>query len=239
MEWTDDLERRVSGIAVLDQPIRRDLYRLLAAGDGWTSRDEAAEALAVPRSVAAFHLDKLVEAGVAEVRFERMQGRTGPGAGRPAKLYRRSRAEVAASVPPRHYDLAGELLAAAIEESTRTGTPIGESLSTTARAQGRSIGEAARAEAGPLAKGAPWRRAFVDLLARCGYEPNVAGSTGIDLVNCPFHRLADAHRELVCGMNLDFLSGMLEGMGGADRLSAKLEPQPGHCCVRFGARNDD
>jgi predicted ArsR family transcriptional regulator len=238
MDWTEDLERRVSGIAALDQPIRRELYRLLSARDGWTSRDEAAEALALPRSVAAFHLDKLVEAQVAEVRFERAQGRTGPGAGRPSKLYRRSEVEVAASVPPRHYDLAGELLAAAITESTRTGAPITDCLSTTARARGRTVGEEALALAGPLPKGAPWRRAFVAVLARYGYEPEMAKGTGIELVNCPFHRLADSYRELVCGMNLDFLTGVLEGMGGADRLSAKLEPQPGRCCVRFGGRKD-
>ena len=99
MEPAADLERRISGIAALDQPLRRDLDRLLAERDGWVTRDEASEALGVPRSVAAFHLDKLVDAGVVEVTFERTTGRTGPGAGRPAKLYRRSTQEVSASIP--------------------------------------------------------------------------------------------------------------------------------------------
>ena len=85
MEPAEDLERRISGIAALDQPVRRDLYRLLSESDGWVTRDDASEALSIPRSVAAFHLDKLVEAGVVEITFERMTGRTGPGAGRPAK----------------------------------------------------------------------------------------------------------------------------------------------------------
>src|ERR687898_116595 len=89
MEPAEDLARRISGIAALDQPVRRDLYRLLSERDGWVTRDEASEALGVPRSVVAFHLDKLVEAGVLDVTFERTTGRTGPGAGRPAKLYRR------------------------------------------------------------------------------------------------------------------------------------------------------
>jgi predicted ArsR family transcriptional regulator len=121
MEPTDDLERRISGIAALDQPLRRDLYRLLADRDGWVTRDEAAEALGVARSVAAFHLDKLADAGAVEITFERTTGRTGPGAGRPAKLYRRGTAELSVSVPDRRYDLAGSLLATAIAESERTG----------------------------------------------------------------------------------------------------------------------
>src|ERR671913_563267 len=97
------IERRISGIAALDQPLRRDLYRLLSERDDWVTRDEASDALAVPRSVAAFHLDKLVDAGVVETSFERTSGRTGPGAGRPSKRYRRSADEVAASIPDRRY----------------------------------------------------------------------------------------------------------------------------------------
>src|SRR6478609_7547390 len=106
MHQEGDLDQRIGAIAALDQPLRRDLYRLLAASDDWTSRDAAAAALAVPRSVAAFHLDKLAEAGVVEVRYERTSGRTGPGAGRPSKLYRVGRDELAVSVPERRYDLA-------------------------------------------------------------------------------------------------------------------------------------
>jgi predicted ArsR family transcriptional regulator len=146
----DDLERRISGIAALDQPLRRDLYRLLAERGGWVTRDEASEALGVPRSVAAFHLDKLVDAGVVEITFERTSGRAGPGAGRPAKLYRRGSSEVSASVPERHYDLAGSLLATAIAESERTGRSIADCLSASARAAGRVIGKEAADVTGEL-----------------------------------------------------------------------------------------
>lgn len=235
MEPADDLERRISGIAALDQPLRRDLYRLLSERDGWVSRDEASDALGVPRSVAAFHLDKLVEAGVVEITFERTSGRTGPGAGRPAKLYRRGAAEVSASVPERRYDLAGSLLATAIAEAERTGTPIGECLSATARAAGRVIGEEAAAAAGSLTKRGERRQAVLDILARHGYEPTLGKRGEIALLNCPFHRLAEEHRSLVCGMNLDFLGGLVEGIGATDRLDARLAPEPGYCCVRIKA----
>ena len=231
----DDLERRISGIAALDQPLRRDLYRLLSERDGWVTRDEASEALGVPRSVAAFHLDKLADAGVVEVSFERTTGRTGPGAGRPSKLYRRASDEVAASVPDRRYDLAGSLLAAAIAESERTGAPIADCLSATARAAGKVIGEETAEAAGRLSKPSDRRAAVLDVLGRHGYEPTLGKRGEIALVNCPFHRLAEEHRSLVCGMNLDFLGGLLEGIGPSDRLDARLEPQPGYCCVRISA----
>ncbi len=235
MEPADDLERRISSIAALDQPLRRDLYRLLSEREAWVTRDEASEALGVPRSVAAFHLDKLAEAGVVEVTFERTTGRTGPGAGRPAKLYRRGTGEVSASVPDRRYDLAGSLLATAIAEAERTGSPVGACLTAAARAAGKVIGEEAASVTGPLKKREDRRNAVHGILARHGYEP-VAGKRGeIALVNCPFHRLAEEHRSLVCGMNLDFLAGMLEGMGSADRLDARLAPEPGYCCVRIKA----
>jgi 3-phenylpropionate/trans-cinnamate dioxygenase ferredoxin reductase subunit len=98
-------------------------------------------ALGIPRSVAAFHLDKLAEVGVVDVRFERAGGRTGPGAGRPSKLYRPAQEEVVASVPDRHYDLAGSLLASAVADSANTGAPVRDCLRSAARTTGRQIGE--------------------------------------------------------------------------------------------------
>ena len=194
-----------------------------------------AEALGVSRSVVAFHLDKLAEAGVADITFERTSGRTGPGAGRPAKLYRRATREVAASVPERRYDLAGSLLATAVADAERTGAPIGGCLTAAARAAGRAIGKEAAAATRPLTRRDDRRRAVVEVLARHGYEPVLGSRREIALLNCPFHRLAEEHRSLVCGMNLDLLGGVLEGMGPAGKLDARLAPEPGYCCVRITA----
>lgn len=233
MEPTPGLDRRIAGIAALDQPVRRQLHRLLTERE-WLTRDDAAAALDLPRSVAAFHLDKLLEAGVVEVRFERTGGRRGPGAGRPSKLYRLAADELSASVPERHYDLAGSLLAAAIDESTRTGAPVRDCLAGVARAAGRELGQAAREAAGGSRRARARRDAVVDVLARHGYEPMTARRKEIALANCPFHRLAETHRELVCGMNLDFLTGLLEGIGDGG-MHARLDPAPGSCCVRISA----
>jgi predicted ArsR family transcriptional regulator len=219
-----DLERRIAGIASLDQPLRRDLYRLLASTDGWTTRDEAADALGVPRSVAAFHLDKLVDAGVLDVHFERPNGRSGPGAGRPSKLYRPRFEELSASVPERRYDLAGTLLADAVAESTRTGEPVLGCLRSAARAAGRDLGEGA---------GRRGVEGVLDILAEQGYEPEV-GEADIALANCPFHRLAERQQELVCGMNLELLGAVIDAAAPTDGLTARRDPVPGYCCVRLG-----
>jgi predicted ArsR family transcriptional regulator len=233
VDTPDDLEARIAGIAALDQPLRRDLFALLRRTGEWTSRDAASKALGIPRTVAAFHLEKLAEAGVVDVRFERLTGRTGPGAGRPSKLYRPSAHELSASVPDRRYDLAGSLLAAAVEEATTTGASVAECLRLAARAAGVAIGADARATAGRLTRQADRLAAACDVLRSHGYEPFLGPRKEIVLANCPFHRLAEEHRSLVCGMNLDFLDGLLEGLGPDAGLTARLQPEPGRCCVRM------
>src|SRR4051794_37459182 len=131
---------RVNAVAVVSDPLRGALYRLVAASDRPLSRDEAAAAAGTPRSTAAFHLDRLVQAGLLEVEHRRLSGRSGPGAGRPTKLYRATDAEVMASVPERHYELAGELLASSIERAEREGTSTREALTVEAREVGLGIG---------------------------------------------------------------------------------------------------
>ena len=227
---SETFDEHVHGVAALDHPLTRAAYRLLV-DRGEVSRDEATEALDVARSVAAFHLDTLVEAGLADVRFARLSGRSGPGAGRTAKVYRRSEREIEVSLPERRYDLAGGLLADAVERATAEGVPVDRALRDAAVETGRQIGEAAGAEAGPRAGRARRRDALVQVLERHGYEPKVRGGE-IMLANCPFHVLAEQHRTLVCGMNLDLLSGIVEGMG-ADTITARLAPEPGACCVRL------
>jgi len=196
------------------------------------SRDEAAAALEVARSVAAFHLDKLVEVGLLEVEYRRPPGRGGPGAGRPAKWYRRATAEVALSVPERRYHLAALLMARAIELSAEGPRPVTEVLGDVARDYGRAIGAGAHRSdegASPLSI-----ELLAELLAEHGYEPRSDGGT-VTLGNCPFHALAEEHRGLVCGMNLELMRGVAESAGLAG-LVARLDPAPGRCCVTLVGR---
>ncbi len=215
-----------AGIAALAEPARRALYDCVAASATSVSREQAAEAVGVPVHTAKFHLDRLVADGLLEVEFRRLSGRTGPGAGRPAKLYRRSPREFAVSLPPRHYDLAGEILAEAIGRAT-DGLPLPAALSEAARHKGFTV---AHEHPGNDAD------ALLSTLAGLGYEPRQE-STGLRLVNCPFHALAQQHTALVCGVNRDFVQGLLDAMG-RDDVSACLTPTPGQCCVTVSAAVD-
>lgn len=211
------LADRVAAVSALDEPVRRALFDLVARRETPLSRDEAAEALGLARSTAAFHLDRLVDEGLLAVEFRRLTGRTGPGAGRPSKLYVRAAGEVTVTVPERHYDFAGHLLLAAIEESSRTGAAVGEALRRTAEQAGRELAAAG----GSLEK----------ILEDHGFEPRPDGSGGLLLGNCPFHRLAQRHTEIVCHLNLDLLRAAAEGSGDR-RHTVVLDPGPGRCCVR-------
>jgi predicted ArsR family transcriptional regulator len=232
---TAEKDAEIARVAALDQPLRRDLYALMSAKDDWVGRDEAAAALGLPRSVAAFHLDKLTDAGLLQARYERPAGRGGPGAGRPAKVYRRADTEVSVSLPERHYDLAASLLSDAVLASTETGCPVGEALAAAASSAGVQAGEAARADLPHRTSTKSLRGAAIEALRQLGYEPREQRGE-IVLANCPFHRLAERHRSLICGMNLDLITGLTEGLGAEDRLVPRLEPTPGMCCVRIHDR---
>ena len=151
----DDFEARVAGVASLAEPQRRVLYRYVVAKGRAVGKDEAALVLGVARSVAGFHLDRLAADGLLTTEYRRLTGRQGPGAGRPAKLYRRAEGELAVSLPPRQYDLAAGLLAAAVNRATATDAPVGEALARVAAERGRELGARARREAGPRPGGAP------------------------------------------------------------------------------------
>jgi predicted ArsR family transcriptional regulator len=227
-----DRSARVAAVAALAEPTRRRLYEHVVRQPGPVSRDEAAGAVGVPRATTAFHLDRLVADGLLETSFERRSGRSGPGAGRPAKLYRRASCTVGVSFPERRYDLAGELLAGALEEADASGEPPRAVLGRRARARGREIGAATGQD------GVPARDRVVAALEEAGFEPR-AEDDAAGLANCPFHALAQEHTELVCGMNLQLLEGLLESVPGTG-WTARLVPRPDRCCVRLepGAAGD-
>jgi predicted ArsR family transcriptional regulator len=219
MTAPDELDSGLAALAVLADGVRRAAYRaVLAAGAGPVGRDDVAAALGVGRTLAAFHLDKLVDAGLLEVSYARRSGRTGPGAGRPAKLYRASAAEQVVSVPPRDYRTAAELLAESVE---RSGADT--ALFDVAREHGRRT---------------PPGTDVRDLLTSYGYLPEVTPD-GIRLNNCPFHRLAEQFPPLICGMNLAMITGLLDGAGGSAGWTARMEAAPGRCCVVVSKNNDD
>jgi predicted ArsR family transcriptional regulator len=235
--------RRIAAVASLGDESRRKLFDFVASAGRAVSRDDAAAALGLPRSTASFQLDRLVQDGLLAVEFRKLGGRGGPGSGRPAKLYLAAVREVAASVPDRNYDLAAELLVSAIEKSAADGGSAREALVRTAYARGLAAaqaraGEAEQDDARPAAAGPD----FAGFLAEEGYRPEDDGEGGLVLLNCPFHRIAEGHTEVVCAMNGAFLGGAAAGCGidpdrvqalAIDELRAQGAAQPAQCCARI------
>ncbi len=220
-------EAQISAIAALDEPTRRRLYDYVVRQPAPVGRDDAAAALELPRTTAAFHLDRLVDEDLLDVSYQRRTGRSGPGAGRPAKLYQRSDQQVAVSLPQRRYDLAGRLLSSALEHAEHTGDSPRAILDQRAYQWGKEMAETAR----NAASGQDTRDTALRVLEASGFEPRVDGDE-VTLANCPFHTLAQEYTELVCGMNLRLLDGLLDGLA-LTGLTAHLHPTPAHCCVRI------
>jgi predicted ArsR family transcriptional regulator len=248
----------LSGLSALVDPIRRRLYEHVAGQDSPVRREAAAEAVGISRTLAAYHLDRLTEAGLLAATYARPEGQGGPGAGRPAKHYQRSADEVSVTVPPRTYALLARLLADAVaadptgavqaalmtaaETEGRTGT-AGRTAGSPDRAAGtagrtdgsadraaEAAGRAAEAEGRAGGAAADGAGDLPAALRARGYEPAVTDDGSIDLRNCPFHQLARQQPELTCQLNHALLRGVLAGHG-ADPGRAELLPRPGRCCV--------
>ncbi len=207
----------VRALSALDDPTRRRAYDHVAGQGRPVGREEVAAALGIGRTLAAYHLDRLAADGLLSVSYERPAGRSGPGAGRPAKMYDRSEREVTVSVPPRDYGLAARLLAHAAAHDEQGETR--RALRAAATALGREI-----------AAEAPDRPDLEPLLRARGYEPYEDDDGVMRLRNCPFHAVAQTHPEVVCDMNLSLFEGLLGGLDATDA-EATLEPGPGRCCV--------
>ena len=209
---------RLAQLASLEDGTRRRLYEFVAAQRQPASRDEVSAALGIDRSLAAYHLDKLVEHGLLTASFARPEGRGGPGAGRPAKHYQRTATEVQVSLPARDYRLVADLLARAIEADGDGA--VREAVTSAAEQHGRELGSN---QSGDL----------VELLRRQGYEP-YRDDDVLRLRNCPFHMVAREHVDLVCGMNLALMRGLVAALD-RDDVEVQLDPAADRCCVAFAA----
>jgi predicted ArsR family transcriptional regulator len=223
-----DFEAEVLSVAALGDPIRRKLYEYVVNEPLPVSRDQAAQHVGVARHVAKFHLDKLEDEGLLEVEFNRPSGRRGPGAGRPTKFYLRSSREITVTLPERHYDFASRLLAQAITVSAREERPVSDALHESANSFGQTSAVEAKSHLGKRPSQQKVIEAIFQLLSERGYEPR-GDADGITLANCPFHSLAQEYTTLVCGMNKDFIQGLLKEL--PTKLRAELNPKLGRCCV--------
>lgn len=214
--------------------MRRRIFAFVRRAMRPVSREDVAAEFGVSRKLAAFHLDKLLERGLLQTHYARPPGRSGPGAGRSAKYYEPSNSQIEVSIPPRRYDLAGELLLQSVlsqepDERARTAAL------RVARQRGNELGSAERGRRRLRPLG-PERAIAVarEILDTYGFEPYSDEHGGLALRNCPFHTFAQQAPELMCAMNQGFIDGLLRGLGN-DSVETVLACKPGDCCVTLHA----
>ncbi|HEU5025373.1 MAG TPA: helix-turn-helix domain-containing protein [Spirillospora sp.] len=223
----------LEAVAILSDGLRRDMYAFIRAANGPVTRDEAAASVGISRKLAAFHLDKLVAAGLLRAGYANPSGVR--RVGRAPKVYEPSGMDVQVSVPQREHGLLAGILLDAVR--SQSAGESGEQAALRAAAErGRTLGETESrpVRGGRLGAERALTRA-ADVLARHGFEPERESPARLRLRNCPFHPLAADDPDLVCGVNHAFLSGMVDGLG-ASSVQATLAPHDGYCCVEFGPR---
>ena len=222
-------EADLASVSCLDDPVRGRLYAFVSGRGEPVGRDEAAAAVGIGRALAVYHLDKLVEAGLLTASYRRPPGRTGPGAGRPAKVYARSCGEFMVTVPVREYELAARLLVQAVA-ADRSGQ-AGAALQAAAWKLGADLAQRDQPGQAP-------DPTLESALSEYGYEPRQDEAGTIRMRNCPFHHLAELQPDLVCHMNLALIQGLAAGLD-AGRPQPVLDPEPEHCCVAIPAATSD
>ncbi|GDY33761.1 helix-turn-helix transcriptional regulator [Gandjariella thermophila] len=221
----------IAAVAVLHDDVRRGLYEFIRRSRRAVTREEAAGAAGISRKLAAFHLDKLVDAGL-------LVAHTAPGrerrVGRRPKVYQPAATDIRVTIPERRPDMLAEMLLDAVLTED-AGEDARQAAFRVARSRGRAMGEAERAQARPGRLG-PERALTLTqgLLEGHGFEPSRDTATCVRLHNCPFHPLAARAPDLVCGLNRELLAGFLDGLQ-AGTVEAVLVPRPGQCCVELRA----
>jgi predicted ArsR family transcriptional regulator len=220
----------IRAVAALDDELRLGMYVFIRKARRPVTREEAAASVGISRKLAAFHLDKLVEAGLLRVGY-----RTAGGirkVGRAPKIYEPSATDIQVAIPPRHHDvLADILLDAVLTEGV--GENARQATIRVAGQRGEKLGTAERDRSRPGRLGVERALTLTEaVLARHGFEPSREAPACLRLRNCPFRPLAAKAPDLVCGINQAFIAGFLTGLE-AGGVSAVPSPSVGECCVEL------
>ncbi len=226
---------RIQSVSVLGEESRRRMFAFIRRAGRPVTRDEAAASVGISRKLAAFHLDKLVDAGLLRARYGT------PGAvrrvGRQPKVYEPTDAQITVSIPERRHQLLADLLLEAVLAQSAGGSAA-EAAVTAAGRRGRRLGESERETGRPGRLGAERGLTLCEqMLEAYGFEPVRENPTEVRLRNCPFHPLAAKAPDLVCGMNHAFLANYLQGLE-VSGVEAVLAPTPGECCVQLRPASD-
>lgn len=230
----ESFEQRLESAGALAGDLRRNIYLYIRGQRRPVGREEAARAVDISPKLAAFHLDTMVEKGLLRANYVRLSGKSGPGAGRPAKVYEPSGREISVSIPYRSYEVVGEVLVDALDSAEGS---LRDAVSAAARHRGLELGKSER-RSRRLRSVTKKRAVNVAnaVLSERGYEPYRDDRGRLRLHNCPFRDLSQRSPELVCGLNQAFIEGLLAGLGDTS-LEAVLDPRPGECCVQVRERD--
>jgi len=224
------VDAAIRAVAALEDNLRHGMYEFIRTAQRPVTREQAAEAVGISRKLAAFHLDKLVTAGLLRSDYEPVGGLR--KVGRTPKVYSPVDADIRISIPERQHDVLASILINAVltergDETARQATM------RVAHERGRSVAATERDQLRPGRLGAERALTLSEgLLKQHGYEPDRVSPVCLQLRNCPFHPIAQQSPDLVCGLNHAFLTGFLSGLD-ASTVEAVLEPRTGECCVEL------
>jgi predicted ArsR family transcriptional regulator len=202
---------------------------LLRAAPGPLGVREITDRTGLHPNTARFHLDGLVEAGLAQRGSEE---RDQPG--RPRTMYRTAPAGAAAGRSS--YRLLAEILATLVAE--KVPQPM------------RAAAEAGRVWGSYLTeRPAPFQRVDTDaaiesllgVLAEIGFAPDTEADdepvARIRLRHCPFREVAEHHPDVICSLHLGLMQGVLAELR-APVTTDRLEPfvEPNLCLAHLTAR---
>jgi predicted ArsR family transcriptional regulator len=212
------LDRSIGDLtASLGDPTRRAIYiALREAGEPLTSAT-VADLFDIHPNVARHHLDRLANDGYLQISHRRSSGRTGPGAGRPAKCFEVTPKPIDVHFPSKHPQLLVELLVRLVDHIAP------DDIAAIAEKVGREYGRELATEVGePDEAGySNALKAVAQTMSGLGFGMTAEGSGDAERLltsHCPFGSAAVGHAEVVCSLDRGIVSGLFE------RLSESCEP---------------
>lgn len=221
----------IEALTALGDESRRRMFEFARRAGRPISRDDAATEVGISRKLAAFHLERLVDAGLLRSHFGH------PGrlrkVGRAPKLYEPTDADLKVSIPPRQPDLLAAILLEGVL-SDASDNPL-DAAHRAAFRRGERVGAEVRARARPGRLSSERALTLSEAtLSGAGFEPVRPRPDCLRLHSCPFHPLAAVQPEAVCGINHAFVDGLLTGLE-ANTVEVALDPDGGECCVEITA----
>lgn len=214
--------------AALGDPTRRAIYVAIRESPEPMTTARIAELFEIHPNVARHHLDKLATDGWLVVSHRRHTGKSGPGAGRPAKTYEASKREVSIHFSPRRYELLVELLMRVLQRVAP------DQVSGIAQEVGMEYGRELAEEIGaPEDAGyAEAVQAVAVAMTGLGFsmDPDVEGQRLLTS-HCPFGEAASDHPDVVCSLDRGIITGLVGSLGAGCEPVLVPHSQPGDDCV--------